>query len=37
MMGRPEIALRRPADVLRSLNGFNEAGERRAANGPGTP
>ena len=37
MMGRPEIALRRPADVLRSLNGFFEAGERRAANGPGTP
>ncbi|WP_245306041.1 FkbM family methyltransferase [Bradyrhizobium sp. LTSP849] len=37
MMGRPEIALRRPADVLRLLNGFFEAGERRAANGPGTP
>jgi len=37
MMGRPEIALRRPAEVLRSLNGFLEAGEKRAANGPVTP
>ena len=37
VMGRSEIALRRPADVLRSLNGFHDAGERRAANGQVTP
>ncbi|MHC2618751.1 hypothetical protein ACVIW2_000783 [Bradyrhizobium huanghuaihaiense] len=37
VMGRPEIALRRPADVLRSLNGFLDASERRTANGPVTP
>ena len=33
VMGRREIALRQPADVLRSLNGLLEAGEARAANG----
>jgi methyltransferase FkbM-like protein len=37
VMGRPEIALRRPAEVLRSLNGFLDASEKRAANGPVAP
>ncbi|MBW5439543.1 FkbM family methyltransferase [Bradyrhizobium canariense] len=34
VMGRREIALRQPADVLRSLNGLLEAGEARAVKGP---
>jgi hypothetical protein len=34
VMGRREIALRQPAEVLRSLNGLLEAGEARAAKGP---
>jgi hypothetical protein len=34
VMGRREIALRQPADVLRSLNGLLEASEARAAKGP---
>lgn len=37
VMGRGEIAQRRPADVLRSLNDRLDASEGRAANGSGTP